>query len=389
MIFRRAAVCVLLALSTFASGQVLRWQVRPESLPNWDQIEHLSQELVATNPETRARAEAALFALGTPALHPLLVLGARDLPQSTAVQRLWPRFGAAFISEVIDLQISEASPIPCQVAARIGKGLHPTLLELAARDDHVSRRFALCVLRHMRSDGVPTLVQIARDAQLDASKREAAINELIQLRDDRAAAVFLEGLADRNPGIVQASAWGLAKLKDPRVLPKLIEMANDREATGAYRGLALAGLGAMYSTEVRGVVARNAWQDDDVLVRKAASNALVGRGDQVADRIGRRYFPSRYSLLFPYYTWGPRVGAAAFLVCLAAWLTARREKAFGIAFGCAIGGYWGFFVEDVCPRPARTRVLRGSCKAPSPLAVLRAGGLRRRAGERRLRSPRT
>lgn len=340
--------CVLLALGSPASGQLKRWQVQPETLPNWSQVELLSKGLIASDPDVRRRAEADLLAMGKPALHPLLFLGTRDLPQATAVQQVWPKFGDAFISETIELEMSH--PLVCQAATRLGASLISSLVKLIEKDDSFSypgEVFGFCVLRKFGKDAVPALIELVRNQQLEPRKRGKAIAALVDTEDERAALVLLEGLSDTDPGMVQAFSEGLSRLKDPRVLPKLVEMAQDQGQIASYRETALLGLGGLYSREFRDVIAHAAWQDEDMSVRKAAANALIGRGDPVAERIGGRYFPIYRNLLFSYYEWGPRLAWGALFVGLAAWLAARRNWAAGVAFGVMVGVYWGFFARDV------------------------------------------
>jgi HEAT repeat protein len=343
--------CVLLALGSPASSQQRRWQIKPETLPNWVQVELLSKELIASDPEVRERAEAELLAMGKPALHPLLIIGRRDLPQSAAVQQVWPKFGEAFIDEAIELEI--ASFAPCHVAAGMGTSLIPKFVKLievsnAARG-FPGESFGFCVLGRLGKDAVPALIELVRNQQLDARKRSIAITALVDTRDERAAPVLLEHL-DGTRGMVRSSAAGLARLKDPRVLPKLVEMAQDQSQIASYRELALRGLGGLYSKEFRDVIARAAWQDEDMTVRKAAANALIGRGDRVAERIGGRYFPIYRNHLFSYYEWGPRLAWGALFVCLAVWLAARHKWAVGLALGLIVGIFWGFFARDVWVR---------------------------------------
>ncbi len=339
--------CVLLALGSPASSQQRRWQIKPETLPNWSQVELLSEGLIARDAEVRARAEAELLAMGKPALHPLLIIGRRDLPQSAAVQQIWPKFGDAFISEVIELEVNSLAP--CQVAAGMGASLIPRLVKLIERDDPFSypgEAFAFCVLRQLGREAVPALIELVRNQELEPGKRAIAITALVDTRDERVAPVLLEQL-DGTRGMVRASAAGLARLKDPRVLPKLAQMAQDQGGPASFRETALLGLGGLYSKEFRDVIARAAWQDEDMSVRKAAANALTGRGDRVAERIGGRYFPIYRNLLFSYYEWGPRLAWGALFVGLAVWLAARHKWAVGLALGLIVGIYWGFFARDV------------------------------------------
>lgn len=337
---------LLFALAKNANAELPRKYAKPETLPKWHLVEELSRRLIAEQPSERELAERELLALGVPAVHPLLIIGIRSEPQSAAVRRLWPRFGDAFITEAVETDVSEGSVAPCQVAAGLGQAVLPRLRRLAETEELRGQRFAFCVLREMKDEGVSTLIELASPSR-PFGVREKAINELIASRDERGASLFLRGLSDSSADIRQLSATGVGRLKEGRAVPQLLTMVADETQSARYREVALYALGVMSFPSLREELARPAWRDKDSFVRKSAANALLQQRDRVAQRLGARYSPTRHSAMFPYYTWGPRVGAGSFFLCLATFVAARSRRAFGLVLAGLVGLYWGFVVKDV------------------------------------------
>ncbi|MEP7215359.1 MAG: HEAT repeat domain-containing protein [Anaerolineaceae bacterium] len=317
-----------------------------EAEPLWTRLVELTTEAAGATPERVEAIEQQIIAFGAPAIRPLMGLCTRKLPQCPVARNLLPKFGDALIDKALEVGASSGSGfvVGCDAVSRIGISVLPRMKALI-ENDHTNgqdaRKFGVCVLDKMGSDGVPTLIELAKSENKEAMG--AALSNLSLRADPRLVPLFLAGLSHPNPGVRTLSAFGLRRNPDPRALPSLRAMVR---ASGREREAALSALGAQYSPDLRPVIAFPAWTDPDRLVRRTASNVLSSTRDRVAQRLGRRYYAGHYYPNMAYYEWGPRVSVAVVFLCLAAALGARVSRPLGLFVAAVLGIYWGGFATD-------------------------------------------
>ena len=336
------ACCVLAAALSprNASGSVTPLN----SLPLWPTVQSITAALPTASMTERANAERRLISLGKNAIGPLLGICTREMAQCPEVLTILPRFGADLIDVVLERGVESDSTfvVGCRVVAGMGGTVANEVKALAISDrGAIGRRLAMCVLRTMGPEGIPTLLQLSDEGNLNV--RAAALEELVEARDPRAADAFLR--AFRDGSLRQVSVRGSASLKDVRAIPNFLELLNDRSHF-LLGEAALWGLGSVYSGDLRPVIARTAWTRSEVMIRRAASDVLNSTRDPIANRLGRRFYVRNRRNFLLYYMWGGRAAVGVLAFCVAILLAARSGRLWGIGLAILIGIYWGYFAVD-------------------------------------------
>jgi HEAT repeat protein len=157
-----------------------------------------------------------------------------------------PRFGKSAIAPVVDWlrkkEIDRTTSYSIPVLGDLGPDQRSVayLKEVLAVGEHNSTLTALKVLGQFGKDGVPLLMESAKNQKFNAILRRVAIEELAHAGDAKTAGpLLLDMLKSDESQLAGAAIQGIDRLKIREALPELYRLARDEKTEQNVRSWAI------------------------------------------------------------------------------------------------------------------------------------------------------